>query len=170
MKKILIILFMLPLFVNVFSQKKIKPSKIISDKYNISEFIADSINYLKLKNTDCKWGVYLVIMKLNRKGEITLIRMQDSIPLNFKDELTEVIQKTSRTWSKSYIKKIGYRQKDLLVVPILNALISDCNDKYVATTKFRNIDSALEQALTMWQSVSKTAVNNLAGISETIKK
>jgi hypothetical protein len=155
------------LFIVFFSSFQITLSQSISESYPLSIFIADSIDYSKIKGTKCKWEVYTIAFKLNKKGMPNQIMFSDSIPDEIKSELTRLLKLTTGKWDRQFLKKTG--TKKIFVMPIINELISDCIDKPLKVF-YSGIDSSLDNQLSIYKSISATATTNLAGISESFQR
>lgn len=153
--------------ISSFSQR-ILP-KYISHDYPLSSFIQDSMDHAKMKTLNCKWGISMVLIKVNKFGEVKSIYISDSVPETLRKELSNVVWKTSGIWDKGYLKSMGNNKKSILAIPVLNALVSECNDEYGIEVEQVGIDSTMERELSLWRSVSKTAIHNLLGISTGFK-
>lgn len=142
-------------------------SQTISENYPLSAFIADSINYSKIEKVKCKWEIYTITFRLSKRGELNQIKFSDSIPDEFREELTRLLKLTSGKWDKTYIKRMG--NKNLFFQPVLNELISNCVDRPFKVF-YSGIDSSLDNELSIYKSISTTTTANLVSLSESFQK
>jgi hypothetical protein len=164
--RIFLLLFLATLqFGHLYSQAA--NGKIISNNYTLSQYISDSIDYSKIRTVQCKWGIYLASFKLDKKGRVSELIFSDSIPLDFKQEITRLITSTSGVWDLKYVREL--RKNHLIVQPVLNELTGDCTEKKITKQHYRGIDSSLENELFITKGMIYTAVNNLVGIQQSFE-
>jgi hypothetical protein len=166
MKKSVIAFLLLLCCINCWSQDTSNQSA--STQYSFGQHIANNLDHTQFQSAKCEWSIFYIFLELNSKGKITSIHFSDSTSIVMQSEVRRIVNKNEYNWQKEILKRRSGNK--LIVQPVFNQLLNDCQLPMPQPTKYRGTDSLLENELATSYYVNKVVTSQLVQVSESFSK